>query len=200
MLTLWSPPLPELIHRHQKTHTCHTQIHTSTHAHTQIIKCPTQNIPETILKLLSVNKQTPTYSSDRIGADVQIGLVHTGCCLWSFFKLCAILCLSCMIQTYVYKCKPTTIQHVLNTPGRHYLLRVKSWKPCELQRATRLTLCRPFSIVLNSISMGYWLPPCSETAIPRTHTLKNTSSDKGLLVVVLLGERSLYKSTEGGVS
>lgn len=69
MSTLWSPPLPELLHRHQKTHTCHTT-HTSTHAYTQIIKCPTQNIPETILKLLSVNKQTPTYSSDRIDADV----------------------------------------------------------------------------------------------------------------------------------
>lgn len=86
----------------KRTHAIH--IHTSTHAHTRIIKCPTHNIPETIFKLLSVNKQTPTYSSDRSGADVEIDLVHTGCCLCSFFflfsKLCAILCLFlCMIQT-----------------------------------------------------------------------------------------------------
>lgn len=46
-----------------------------------------------------------------------------------------------------------------------------------------------FSIVLNSISAGYWLPPSTEKQPSREHTLKNTSSDKELLVVVLLGVR-----------
>lgn len=33
MLTIWSPPLPQLLHRHQKTHTCHTHRQTRTHVH-----------------------------------------------------------------------------------------------------------------------------------------------------------------------
>lgn len=76
MLPLWSPPRPELLHRHRRPR-AHTHARTSTrhtrthkHTHTQIIKCPTHNISETIFKLLSVNKQTPTYSSDRTDADV----------------------------------------------------------------------------------------------------------------------------------
>lgn len=56
-----------------------------------------------------------------------------------FSKLCAILCLFMYDTNYVYKCNPTSIQYFLNTPGRHYSLRVKSWKPCELQKVTRVT-------------------------------------------------------------
>lgn len=104
-----------------------------------------------------------------------------------------------MIQTHVYKCKPTTIQHFLNTPGRHYLLRVKSWKPCELQRATRLTLCHPFSIVLNLISMGYWFAAMYWNRHP-----ENTNSEKYFLRQGALGsspswwEESPQEHTGGG--
>lgn len=42
----------------ENTHT-HTHIYPPTHTNIQFIKCPTHNIPETILKLLSVNKQSP---------------------------------------------------------------------------------------------------------------------------------------------
>lgn len=112
MLTLWSPPLPEYIHRHQKNaHVLHT--HTHTHHH----QCPTHNIPETIFKQLSVNKQTPTYSSDRIDADENYyDSVQLRCCLWSFCHF-----MSFMRDTnYVYKRNPATIQYLLNTPGQHY--------------------------------------------------------------------------------
>lgn len=129
---------------------------------------------------------------------IQIDLVHTGCCLRSFFiqAVCHFPSLFfCMIQTMLYKCNPTSIQHFLNTPGQHYLLRAESWK-----RRARLRrwLVSPSSIVLDWICVGYlvatvyWKPP----SIPRTHTLKNTSSDTKLLVAVLFKMWGFHKSTE----
>lgn len=60
-------PPPVITQTPENTHMPYTQ--TNTHAGTQIFKCPTHNIPETVFTLLSVNKQTPTYSSDTIDAD-----------------------------------------------------------------------------------------------------------------------------------
>lgn len=116
-VTLWSPPLPRVItHTPENSHMLHTHTHTRTrtHTHTQIIKCPTHNIPETIFKLLSVNKQTPTYSSDRIDADEYIDLVHPWMLspvIFFFFSSCVPFCVFLMCDTnYVYKCYLTSIQ------------------------------------------------------------------------------------------
>lgn len=88
------------------THATHTYTHT--HTHTKIIKCPTHNIAETFFKLLSVNKQTPTYSSDTIDADENSDL-FTLDAVPVIFKLCAIF-VCCLIHTLFTKCNPTSIR------------------------------------------------------------------------------------------
>lgn len=67
-LALWSSPLPEQLETKKKRKEKHTP-HTYKYTRIQIVKCPTHNIPETIFKQLSVNKQTPTYNSEKIDAD-----------------------------------------------------------------------------------------------------------------------------------
>lgn len=114
-------PSPSYYRRQKKNaHMPHTYTQARTHARTQIIKCPTHNIPETIFKLLSVNKQTPTYSSDRIDADVEIEFSsHWVLSSVVFPSRVPFNVFLCMIQT-VYMCNPTSIQYFLNTPGRRY--------------------------------------------------------------------------------
>lgn len=67
----WSPTLTVSLfffihYSRQKTkqkkqsHTCHAL------THTQIIKCPNHNIPETISNCCHRTNETPTYSSDRL--------------------------------------------------------------------------------------------------------------------------------------
>lgn len=125
MLTLLVPT-PSQSYYTDTRKRAHTHTHTSTHTHSQFTECPTHNIPEKIFKLLSVNKQTPTYSSDRI--DTNRFSSHWVSSSVFFFPSCAIFCLFfCMIQTMLYKCNPTSIQHFPNTSGQHYSLRAESW-------------------------------------------------------------------------
>lgn len=127
MLTIWSPPHSPLLYRHQKLHTCHTHRQTRTHVH-KVIKCPTHNIPETIFKLLSVNKQTPTYSSDKTDANMDF------CSQWMLSPV--IFQAACHLMSFMndannaYQLIPTSIKYFTNAPGCHHLLQVKPWKPC----------------------------------------------------------------------
>lgn len=146
-LTLWSPPLPQVITQtpEKRTHATHIHTNTRTHVHKSSNALLTTSQRQSP-KLLSINKQTPTYSSDRIDTDENIDLVHRGgwCRLRSFF-FCHFMSFMCDAN-YVYKCDhPTSIQYFLNTPGQHYFLEKKTNKTVwwTAEGDSRDTFCHP---------------------------------------------------------
>lgn len=140
MLTLWSPPIPRYYTDTSKTNT-----------HTHIFKCPTHNIPETIFKLLSVNKQTPTYSSDRMQM-TELDVVSS--------RLNVSICVT---QTMLARVNPTSIQYFL-TPGRHLFVASKILeKPCG------------WTVAKSWIFICFW----AWTIVPSTHALEKKNPQKG---------------------
>lgn len=128
MLTIWSPPLPQLLHRRQKTHTCHTHKHARMYTNHQMPYSHPRDDLQTV-----VSKQTnPNLQQWQNWCRC----INRFCSQWMLSPVifqAACHFMSFMYDTnYVYKCIPTSIQHFLNAPGCHYLLQVKSWKPCEL--------------------------------------------------------------------
>lgn len=93
------PPLPPVIT--QTPENAHMPFtHTRTHAH-KFIKCPTHNIPETIFKLLSVNKHKP-----QLTAVTELMQMYKSIFSSPWMPPCAIFMSFVYDTNYVYKCNP----------------------------------------------------------------------------------------------
>lgn len=108
------------------THAIHTDKHARMYTKSSNAQLTTSQRRSS--NLLSVNKQTPTYSSDKTDANMDFCsqrmlspvIFQAACHLMSFMN----------DANYAYQLIPTSIKYFTNTPGCRHLLRVKPWKPC----------------------------------------------------------------------